>query len=148
MVLEKFVPCSNIDRCLAEVKDNYKLAVGLSRKHALNNPRINHGNLFCFPSKSSIYTYSVVIQTIDDYYFLNKMNTLISQFVENGFIVLWYRNSLNLTTIEEDDGQPQSLTVHHMLGAFIVLAAGLLVATLTFVAEYFDFFKNIPKICN
>lgn len=148
MVLENFIPCSNVDRCLAEIKENYKLAVGLSRRHALNNPRINRGNLFCFPPTSSIYTYSVVIQTREDFYLLNNMNVFIGQYVENGLIVLWYRNSLNLTTIEEDDEQPEPLTVHHMLGAIVVLAVGLCLATLTFVVEHLNYLRKRSKNCN
>lgn len=139
MVLKHFEFCPNIEICLAELNTNTKLAVGLSRQHALNNPRISRSALFCFPMASNIYTYSVMMQSRQDFYLLDHINTIIDHMVEHGLIFLWNKQNQNCTSKEKSmgNGLPQALTINHMLGAIVILVVGLHLAIGVFVLEYF-----------
>lgn len=138
MILEHFTLCPDIERCLEELKINMKLAIGLSRQHALNNPRIRRSDIFCFPPSNNIHTYSVLMPTREDFPLLPHIDDLIDRFVEHGLIYLWNRNSQNYTTMRlmHKYKGPQALTVDHLLGAFVILAIGLVSATSVFSIEY------------
>lgn len=125
---------------MAELHNNYKLAVGLSREHALNNPRISRSDLVCFPMASNIYTYSVIMQTRQDFYLLEHINTFIDRFVEHGMIANWdkrYQNNSWIRVHVGGDAMPQALTVNHILGAILILGVGLSLAILEFFVEFF-----------
>lgn len=144
MILERFSFCPNIEKCLAEIRKNTKLAVGLSRQHALNNPRIHRSDTVCFPQASNIYTYSVLMQARQDFYLLPHINDIIGRAVEHGLVVNWMEKSQNYTSIRLIVGStgPNPLTVNHVLGAIVVMAAGLGLAILSFAVEVF----LVPKV--
>lgn len=139
MILERLSLCPDIEKCLVEIRTNTKLAVGLSRQHVLNNPRIDRSDTFCFPHASNIYTYSVLIQTRQDFSLLPHINDIIERLVEHGLVYNWIERSQNYTSIRLNVGStgPNPLTVNHVLGAIVVMAVGFALAILAFVVEVF-----------
>lgn len=134
MILQRFTLSKDPESGLKDQLANEKLAVGMSRRHAMNNPNFR-SNLYCFPLSDNIYTYSVLIFCREDFYLLPHINDLIDRFVEHGFVLKWLKESGDFPMIHGIRG-PQPLTTDHFLGALIYLAAGHTLALLVFFVEY------------
>ena len=136
--------CIHIDDCLRELHSNNKLAVTISRAHAINSPVISKSEIFCFAKEKNVYSYSVTMFTKRNYHLLSKMNSIIRRVMEFGLIQKWERDSdelqeLKLSMAEADpsDDELVVLTVSHIAGALIVLAIGNVMALLVFFVELF-----------
>lgn len=79
------------------------------------------------------------MQSRQDFYLLDHINTIIDHMVEHGLIFLWNKQNQNCTSKEKSmgNGLPQALTINHMLGAIVILVVGLHLAIGVFVLEYF-----------
>lgn len=140
--------CEKTDKCLMQLVHDEKLAVGLSRQHALNHPDISPSRIYCFPWQHNIYAYAVVIQTRPDYYLLPAANELIRRFLEFGLIELWNRQSQTKLAKYKDIAinKNATLTFDHIIGAIIVLIVGLTISILIFCLEQLLFYNLFKKI--
>lgn len=88
-IRQRYRVCSNIDICLSELITNTKLAVALSRQHALNNRAVDKSHIFCFDRKHDIYSYSVSIIATYDFPLLSRIDYVIRLLYEGGLIFRW-----------------------------------------------------------
>jgi hypothetical protein len=57
-----YQPCYNYDQCLEKLKNDDKLAVAISRQHAMNAKiSLTEDDMFCFEKANNIFSYSVVM---------------------------------------------------------------------------------------
>lgn len=140
IIVNNFVTCLDLDQCLMNLKTNKKAAVAVSRHHADNNPVIGSTQMFCFPKKDNIYTYSVSMLTKKQYHLLGKIDALVRRISESGLLQKWELESSNSVVESVDAAGPHDnaikLKIEHVQGGFLLLGVGLAVAAVTFVLEW------------
>lgn len=135
------------------MKDDVKLAIALSRLHALNSPVISQREIFCFPREQNIYSYSVAMPIKLDFHLLPNINYIIRQLFEFGLIERWDKLSQSIAKnadikkmlISDGNGAESHLvvlTVAHIIGAILIMIFGHTLALLAFIAEQIVF-RNI-----
>lgn len=142
---ENYGICYNYDECLFDIKSNDKLAVAISRVHALNVPLpINEEHMYCFHRGTNIHTYSVVMLVMKDYFLLPRMNTLIRRMTETGFMLKWQYDAELFKVIQNSKLARESgvtnekvkLSIGHLAGAFYLCIFGLIFSSLGFAFEW------------
>lgn len=88
-IRQRFRLCKSIDACLGELNTKSKLAVALSRLHAMNSPSVDKSKIFCFSRDNNIYSFSVTMITTYDFPLLPQIDQVIRRLVEGGFITRW-----------------------------------------------------------
>lgn len=148
-VRERFFLCDNVDKCARRLRHDEFLAVELSRYHAHNNPMISRSELFCFSRASNVYTFSVAMPLKLDYELIDPINKVIKNLMEFGLIDLWRRIKAEPNTrskIAETKAKQHAelhltpdgtvvLTIHHIVGALVIMAFGYVLAIITFTIE-------------
>lgn len=146
---EFYENCDDIDECLYQVKYDKKLAVALSRQHALNVPmEIAEDDMFCFPKANNIYTFSVVMLVMKDYFLLPKMNLMFRRMSETGFMLKWQQDAeiikiaakSKMERATSTGNEKVKLNIDHLTGAFYILFGGLILSTLGFIFEWIIYF--------
>lgn len=140
---DAYVACLEMDKCLLELKSDSKLAVAISRQHAMNAPiPIGDNDMFCFETKQNIFSYSVVMLFKKDHHLIPLVNTLIRRIAESGFILKWKADSeglkakVEVTNQEAAHEHQKALNLEHLLGSYMLLAVGLSVALIAFIGEW------------
>lgn len=144
----KFNPVQDgeIDMLLEQLNYDRKLALATSRAHALNNQAIHRSRIFCFPPPKSIYGYSVVIYSHNQFHYLPETKVIIQDFVEFGFVKKW--------TMDNTNGHRKNaktfsyhffLTFDSVQALLMQMAAGLLGSLVLFVLECVTFWRNTRK---
>lgn len=138
--------CLNTDACMARLAFDEKLAVAVSRLHALNTLVISQSQIFCFPRTKNIYSYSVAMPIRMDFHLLPVINYNIRQLFEFGLIERWNKLSQSIAANEEikkslamasegKDSHLVVLTVAHIMGALLIMSFGHLLAIIAFAIE-------------
>lgn len=75
-----------------------------------------------------------------------KINTIILHLLENGFIKYWtIKNGPKLLYQHHtDNNKPQALSVYQLVGAFLILGLGHIIALIILFIELFYRKKNLP----
>lgn len=147
-IRENFFPCNNLDKCLAELRNDYRLAVASSRQHAENNKVIGDSEIFCFPRTSNIHSYAVKMLVRKDYHLLPKFNDLIARVLESGLFGKWYGEAkarkVSVKSLQKAASQStaQPLQLKHLAGAYGLLLFGLASSTLSFLFEWFIYYLS------
>lgn len=144
-----FQKCSTVDNCLARIRNNSRVAVAVSRKHASSMFDIDT-EVYCFPRSNNIYSFSISMLTRRYYHLLPAINEKVRLMLESGFIRKWdVENRLSKIKLEKDvlkegedelfqsgrDKSSKVLTIEHVQGAFIIGGVGALIAIIGFFAE-------------
>jgi hypothetical protein len=146
---EFYENCDDIDECLYQVKYHKKLAVALSRQHALNSPSpITEDDMYCFAKVNNIYTFSVVMLVMKDYFLLPKMNLMFRRMSETGFMLKWQQDAELIKIAAKSKMERETrrgnervkLNIDHLTGAFYILFCGLILSTLGFIFEWIIYF--------
>lgn len=144
---KSFELCEVPDECLGKLEYDTKLAVAVSRLHALNTPAISQKKIYCFTRARNIYSYSVAMPIKLDFQLLPQINYIIRQLLEFGLIERWNKLSQAIATNNEikrsfkaakESGGGSSLvilTVAHIMGAIMIMCFGHFVAMLAFILE-------------
>lgn len=150
--------CRDINTCLMELETNNKLAVAVSRVHAMNNPFILNSKIYCFSKHQHIYTYPLSIIAQRNFHLIPYINDILQKLVEFGLVEHWvqkYRSTIigsyyghaehfeydNDNNNEDDDKENEidnvivTLSVEHMKGAFYILICGYTLACIIFIME-------------
>lgn len=143
MLRNHYELCNNINDCLVKIKYNDKIAVSVSREHAMNNLEILKSELFCFTKSNNVYSYSVTMLAKKNFHLLSRMNTIIRQIVEFGLIQKWEKQDYTVMQIRLEQNQPINnldnnlivLTVGHIGGALIIMFVGWIFGILSFIVE-------------
>lgn len=129
-----------------EVKSNDKLAVAISRQHAINaRIPLSDEDMFCFDKSNNLFSFSVVMLFKNDHHLLPVVNQLIRRITESGFILRW-KTEVEYLKFKEDikRGDPhenaEPINLGHLLGSFALLGVGLSLAILGFLFEYFVYY--------
>lgn len=145
-LVRSYVACFEMDKCLAELKTNDKLAVAISRQHA-KNARIplNDDEMFCFDKANNIFSFSVVMLFKKDHHLLPAFNTLIRRIAESGFVLKWKADSEFVKTKadakpRDPHGNEQPINVSHLLGSFALIAVGFIASVVFFGFEWFIYY--------
>ncbi|XP_053672276.1 uncharacterized protein LOC128722623 [Anopheles nili] len=134
--------CASLDRCLGRLRTERTIAIAISRAHSSNSPAIGEAELYCFAKADNIYTYSVSMLAKKDFHLLPKINELIRRISESGLLGKWQKESEKIRIDDGDDGGhggPDGgqtiLRLDHIEGAFLLGAAGLVLALVAFIFE-------------
>ncbi|CRK87351.1 CLUMA_CG001153, isoform A, partial [Clunio marinus] len=142
--------CRNIDKCFKKIKKDRKVAVALSRAHALNNPFrfIEDEDFFCFPVSDDVVIYSVVMMFRRFHHLLADINKKIRTISESGLLTKWQKDSQSEGDNEVEDSSDavghgsvkMVLRVEHVEGAFLLVLLGLATGFLVFLVELSIFY--------
>lgn len=135
-----------MEKCLSRLEYDVKLAVAVSRLHAMNTPIISPSELYCFPRTRNIYSYSVAMPMKSDFHLMPFINYYIRQLFEFGLIERWHKLSLSLAANEEikkilnkaasgENDRLVVLTVAHIMGAILIMTFGHILAMIAFLSE-------------
>lgn len=141
---ENYKPCLEMDKCLMKLKSDDKLAVAISRQHAINaRIPLNDEDMFCFDKVNNIFSFSVVMLFKKDHHLLPAFNTLIRRIAESGFILKWKADSEYLKFKEDikqrrkdphENSEP--INLGHLLGSFALMVIGFTLAINAFILEW------------
>lgn len=147
-IRENFVFCDNIDDCMAQLRDDEYLAVGLSRLHAETNPVVSRLERYCFDRENNVYTYSVAMPLKLSFELIGPINAVIKNLMEFGLIDKWKKSNegpsfetmLAIAAVkqqqEENTGDGTVvLTMYHIVGALIFMGSGYILALAAFLTE-------------
>lgn len=138
--------CFEMDKCLMEIKTNDKLAVAISRQHAINaRIKLNQDDMFCFDKANNVFSYSVVMLFKKDHHLLPSVNILIRRIAESGFILKWKADSEYLKFTEDlrqrdphENAEP--INIEHLLGSFALIGVGILLSIVGFLYEWLVYY--------
>lgn len=88
--IEKFKSCENLNTCLKQLEGNPKLAVAISREHALNNHLISASQLYCFEKSEIIHSYHLKFLLNKEFLYKTQLDRFIQMASANGLIEKWY----------------------------------------------------------
>lgn len=157
-IRRNFEMCIYTDKCLKRLEFDEKLAVAVSRLHALNTPILSQSEIYCFPRTKNIYSYSVAMPIKLDFHLLPTINYYIRQLFEFGLIERWNKLSQSIAANEEikkilnsaSDGKDSSLvvlTVAHIMGALLIMFFGHFLAFIAFLVEALVYRRVQKKNC-
>jgi hypothetical protein len=139
--------CMKMDQCLLEIKKDEKLAVAISRQHAMNAKiPLNNDEMFCFNKADNIFSFSVVMLFKKDHHLLPSMNLYIRRITESGFILKWKLDSEYLKFKEfikkqsSEDEREKPLTLNHLLGMYLMMCIGISLSICAFVFEWLVYY--------
>lgn len=150
---DNYKPCYEMDKCLLEIKSNEKLAVAISRQHAMNaKVPITEEDMFCFEKADNIFSFSVEMLFKRDHHLLPSVNTLIRHISEFGFILKWKRDAeyeklkeVVMRHREKAANRNQAINITQLFGLFALAGAGLLIATIVFIVEWIVYYLAHKK---
>lgn len=139
--LGSFETCNDMDECLAKLADenNYDLAVGVSRLHAMHSRLFQNHNIFCFRPSENIENYSISLAIRGNVELVSRINRVIRGALEGGLIAKWERENA-IRVRPENDGivayQPWRLET--LLSVFyFCLFAGFALGFSLFLFEHY-----------
>lgn len=126
--------------------------MAVSRKHIIAYRPTQQSNLYCFTRKENVYSYPVAILTVLNYHLLPKINLVVRDLMEHGFIAKWDTDylygSIQAVLTERRNyaknfanGLPNPpnriiiLKTRHISGAIAILCFGYTLAVLAFLLE-------------
>lgn len=144
---QTYKPCLEMDKCLMDLKMNDKLAVAISRQHAMNaRIPLNDDDMFCFDKANNIFSFSVVMLFKKDHHLLPPVNTLIRRIAESGFVLKWkvdiehlkFKEDLKQRKDPHENSEP--INLGHLLGSFALMFVGVTLSLIGFLFEWIVFF--------
>lgn len=135
--------------CLSQLDSNAKLAVAISREHALNNHLISASQIYCFEKHETIYIYPLTFLVRKHSRYITKLNEMIQLMTTNGIIEKWQSNfrDQDQTRLNYKEKIYHQLTAVDLFGAFIILGCVELMAFATLVFEVFIYRKARKTNC-
>ncbi|KAG5670574.1 hypothetical protein PVAND_000827 [Polypedilum vanderplanki] len=145
-LLREYIVCKKLDDCFLELTKDKKLAVAISRSHALNNPlQLKDGiDFFCFPVEDNVVIYSAVMLFRKFYHLLPMIDDRIRTILESGLLSKWELDSVKIAKKKDSsdsssgghgNGPQIKLALEHVEGAFLLIIIGLIVALIVFIIE-------------
>lgn len=127
----------NADICLANLKDNEYLAVGVPRQHAriFINADISNRKIYCFDKSENIYSFSISILARKNFELLSQFNADIMRLVEAGIIIKWAKDNQKIVFNRGSDIYVAPLTVEHIFPGIFMMCASYLFVLHVFVLE-------------
>ena len=151
---QNYKTCLDMDKCLMELKSNDKLAVAISRQHAINaRIPLNNDDMFCFAKADNIFSFSVVMLFKKDHHLLPSINTLIRRIAESGFILKWkadceylkFKEDIKQRKDPHENSEP--INLDHLLGSFALMVVGITLAIFAFLVEWLVYYLvNYRKV--
>jgi hypothetical protein len=144
---KKYIICKKLDDCFLESSKDKRVAVAISRSHALNNPlQLKDGaDFFCFPVSDNVVIYSAVMLFRKFHHLLPMINEKIRTILESGLLSKWELDSVKSGKKKSVDsggggghggGGPQvKLAYEHVEGAFLLIMIGLAASLVLFAIE-------------
>lgn len=135
--------------CLSQLDSNAKLAVAISREHALSNRLISASQIYCFHKRETIYKYPVTFIVRKHSRYITKLNEMIQLMTTNGIIEKWQSNFRyqDQTRLKYKETNYHQLTAVDLLGGLTILAYVELMAFVTLVFEVFIYRKTRKTNC-
>lgn len=137
--IDSFLTCDDVDLCLEYLKhdDNYDMAVGVSRIHAMSTSFYANHEIFCFDQSENIANYTISLAIHNHYELTAIINKIIRRALEGGLFVKWQRENRNNILQEAGaERQPGPLGMDEtLIVLYFVGVPGLFLATATFLLE-------------
>lgn len=138
-MIDKFRLCPQVDDCLAELAVNDRLAVAVSRMHAMNNRRISQHMVYCFDGREKIIDYPISLMIASDHPMLKQTQLLTQRALEGGLLGKWLADSspMEQTRREQNtNDESRKQTIEHIMPAIMTYCLFLTLAIVAFIAEH------------
>lgn len=123
---------------MASDANNYDLAVGTSRIHAMTSPHFQNHKIFCFDRSQNIANYSVSLLVRNDVDLITKINAMIRNIIEGGLITKWHKENRLQVKPEAGHTVTDSLGLQYISALFyFVYFPGIITSTAVFFVEWF-----------
>lgn len=140
--LDSFSVCNDIDECLERLTDyeNYDLAVGVSRIHAMHTTPFRNGEIMCFDRSQNIANYTISLAFRNDFPLAAKINDIIRNILKGGLVWKWNREKQvripPVTGMENKIWEPMTFE-HFGFAFYLVFLPGLAFAVTAFFVELY-----------
>lgn len=91
-MIDQFEQCPDIDKCLARLSDDDRIAVATTANHAKSSPSIDNDKLYCFDDRVHFHQYPVAMFARTNYPLWSTVNQHLKWAVEGGLIAKWRRD--------------------------------------------------------
>lgn len=131
---------------MQDLKWNDRLAVTVSRKHAMNCPTISKEMLYCFRYEENIHTITVAMLTPKGYFLLSDIDRILRYSMEGGLFNKWELDSTERIYSTKVKNNPNGfeyvpLQLEHSFGVFFLLAVGLGLSVIILIIELIIYHK-------
>lgn len=137
--IDSFLTCDDVDLCLEYLKhnDNYDMAVGVSRLHAMSTSFYGNREIFCFDQSQNIANYTISLAIFNHNELIAIINKIIRHALEGGLFVKWQReNRINVLQEAGAERQPEQLGIDEsLIVLYFIGLPGLFLATATLLLE-------------
>lgn len=133
--MENFELCGNLDVCLNFLQEDSKLAVAVSREHAINHQLNSFSPIYCFKRSETIYKYTLKFLMQKDFPYMNELNQFIRRVDAAGLIVKWHSDCNNPNFPKRKQKFYRQIKLQSFYGVFLIWFALQLLTLITFIFE-------------
>lgn len=134
----KFVSPVEFDRALIKSSNpDSKAAMLTSEDHLAYRNMKAFPNQFFLSTPEKIYTNNIVIYFVKDSCFKSRIDQLINELLNGGFLSIWATNFIDKNLVKMKSEQAVALSMKKLEGCFQVLAAFLFLSFIVFLLEIF-----------
>lgn len=147
-MLDNLKICKNLENCLENLKyeENNNIAVAVTRQRLKNSPLIRDKEINCLLSNACIHKYSIAMALTEHRHDILEMSSCI---FEAGLIQKWRETrNYNVRRNAIQRKRRDKLSIHYTGSAYMSLVIGLILGTLTFMAELISFRKTHKDDCH
>lgn len=140
-MLKIFEECDNWDRCLYELGQNSKVAVGMLQAYELYSRSISSSQMYCFEKSEIIYEYALKFLMRHDFPYLNELNRFIGIASAAGLIEKW--NSYDQMKIQQSRKTYaySHIKLESFYGVYVIWISAQIAIILLFAFEKFVYIK-------
>lgn len=117
---------------MSQLYENSKLAVAISREHAINSRLISTDELYCFEKSQIIYEYDLKLFMCTNFPYINELNQFIQMASASGLIKKWRIDNQIRSKIMRKEKNYNQLTLEQGYG-YLIIWYCLLAFTFLFV---------------
>lgn len=155
-ILKDMIICEDAFLCLANISKTRDYAMALPRLylHYVSDKFKNkEGHKLIHWFKEDIMSYPIQMFMQKGFPLTRRVNSYITRIVQSGILEKWQQDLKYTIQVKDDDianqndDNPENLTLSHLQGAFIILCIGIGLSVVSFIGEvvYFDLKKYRKK---
>lgn len=135
-MIDGFSPCPELETCLQQLLHNDRLAVAISKRHAMSNSHIPDRKIYCFGESNQITNYPVAFLIRTDNPLKQRIEEIIEMAHQGGLMAKWtkdFRRSKGKKHNEHSG--PIQFKLEHIFAANVYFILSHTAGTLTLITE-------------
>lgn len=136
-MIEQFRICPDSDDCLAQLVADDRLAVAVSKLHAMNSRRVRSNQIHCFDKREQIVEYPISVLIAAGNPWTGRINELTRWASEGGLVRKWCTDSAtNRRKHYSNRNGPEVLTIGHVFIGLCLYLVMSIISVGAFAVEH------------